>query len=231
MLLWGRELIFLGGLEALVTFRRYILFCLCLHLLGILLLLLNSFTRVDALTIRSMDTSGCTLHPGLPGWRSLNTIWRHLLVSLRLLSLSRFLLGRLRFLSFLGSLASIVKLFVAIVGRIKELLKVLRFEFLRWENYLEVATMLCFIVVSFAKFLCSNVVFFFLGNLSFSFDGSALKLKGFLLLENHLFVVAEVKKFDSVGDQVLLDLEIEWRIRRERGRVIDFQYPWLQFVI
>jgi hypothetical protein len=49
--------------------------------------------------------------------------------------------------------------------------------------------------------------------------------------ELFLGLVSHPQELHGVSDNVLFDLEVERRVRREGWRMVDFDEPWLQFLV
>ena len=133
---------------------------------------------------------GCK-YSWLSWWWPGDAVWRKLFRLCRC-HLCLFLLSISSLLALLSRLSSIIELFVNLESRVKELLIVVSFEFLRGEDQFKVATVLRFIIVPLSQLLRPQEVFFFLRHLGFAFDGAALKLQSLLFLELKFLPVAQV---------------------------------------
>ena len=157
-----------------------------------MLLCCNPFNRRHyCLPVRVRDAPGCAQDSLMfARGRPHHSIRSDILISARLLHLCFGLLCISNFLSLLGSLPSIVELFIAFMGRVEKFLVVSCLEIFRREYQIEITLMFALVVVSFAKFLSPELLPLFWCDLYLAFYGSALELERFLLFEFHLFEVA-----------------------------------------
>jgi len=113
----------------------------------------------------------------------------------------------------------------------EEELHVLRFELWGWVYKLEVTLVLAFICVALTLLFGLQNLSFFLSHSSFSLNSPFLKFKCLLLFILHFLPITEIEQLNGVMNQVLLDLEVQWRICRKRRSVVHFENPRLKLLI
>jgi len=117
------------------------------------------------------------------------------------------------------------------VGRVEEFLIVSCLELFRRKDQVKVTHVLLLVKVALPQLLGSHFLSFLRSYLSLALDGPALEFEGFLLFVLHFLEVTQVEQLDHVSDQILLHLEIKWRISAEGGRMVDLDDPGLELLV